>query len=251
VSGSRIGSAMLVTGASGGIGIEVARGIQELGILPVLVGRAAARLARAASMLPEPARAKVIAVDLSDADLAENTIRDQVDRLEWLTAAIMCAAVPGPEAPIEDVSLGEFLYTLRVNVLGTLVTCRAVLPIMRRQGSGNLVLFSSGAGMNVPRREVRSLAYQVSKFAIEGLVNGLAVELRGTGINVNGLRPGRTASGPNLRRPVPGLRPPRKAVAPTLFLATLNPGELSGFVLDAGEYEAGFRPARRDYTLPD
>ncbi len=245
-----MGSAVLVTGAYGGIGIEVARGLQERGFLPVLVGRDPARLERAASMLPDPDRAKLIAVDLSDAEFAEKTIRQEVERLERLTAAVMCAAVPGPEGPVESVPLNDFVYTFRVNVVGTLATCRAVLPIMRRQGSGNLVLFSSGAGTNMPRREVRSLAYQVSKFGIEGLVNGLAVELRGTGINVNGLRPGRTASGPNLTRPVPGLRHPRKAVAPTLFLATLRPGEMSGFVLEATEYEAGFRPARRDYTLP-
>ncbi len=120
---------------------------------------------------------------------------------------------------------------------------------MRRQAAGNLVLFSSGAGHAIPRPKLRSLAYQISKFGVEGLVNGLTVELRGTGINVNGFRPGRTASGANLGRGMTGLRSPELAVEPVLFLADLVPGELSGFVLESTDFERGFRPVRRDYTV--
>ena len=157
----------------------------------------------------------------------------------------MVDVASGPTAANDLAAFGE---VFAVNVVGIMASSRAVLPVMRRQGAGNLVFFSSGAGHPIPRPAVRSLAYQLSKFAVEGLVDGLTVQLRGTGINVNGFRPGRTLAGANVGRGLSGLRRPEQAVEPVLFLASLAPGEMSGYVLESTDYERGFRPLRRDYT---
>ena len=247
--GSGDQGAVVITGGGGGIGTAIARGLADRGTPLVLVGRDRARLDAARSGLVTGARALAIAADVRDIAATQTVIDRAVAEFGRIAALVACAAEHGPETPLEETPLEAFTETLATNVVGMIASCRSVLPAMRRQGAGNLVLFSSGAGHAIPRPNVRSLAYQISKFGVEGLVNGLAVELRGSGINVNGFRPGRTLAGANVGRGLSGLRRPEQAVPPVLFLADLAPGELSGFVLDASEFELGFRPARRDYTL--
>jgi NAD(P)-dependent dehydrogenase (short-subunit alcohol dehydrogenase family) len=241
--------AVIVTGAAGGIGSVIARGVAARHQPVVLVGRDAARLEVARVALGDGADALVGVADVRDQPALEAVVAAAVERYGRIDALVACAAAHGPETLMEATPLAAFEEVFAVNVIGMMASCRAVLPTMRQQGAGNLVLFSSGAGHPIPRPAVRSLAYQLSKFAVEGLVDGLTVELRETGINVNGFRPGRTLAGANIGRGLTGLRRPEQAVEPVLFLASLAPGEMSGYVLEATEFERGFRPARRDYTL--
>jgi NAD(P)-dependent dehydrogenase (short-subunit alcohol dehydrogenase family) len=215
----------------------------------VLVGRDQGRLDEAVTGLRAGASLLAVAANVRD-EAAMNGVAEQaLERFGAIGALVCCHAAHGAEVPFDQAPLDDFDQTFSINVVGMITAVRAVAPAMRAAGRGNVVLFSSGAGHPIPRPEVRSLAYQLSKFGVEGLVNGLAVQLRGSGINVNGFRPGRTASGPNLVRGLKGLRSPEQAVEPVLFLASLAPGELSGFVLESSEFEQGFRPLRRDHTL--
>lgn len=241
--------AVIVTGAGGGIGSAIARGLATRGTPVVLVGRDQTRLDEARGSLAPDAAALAIAADVRDGSAMASVAQRALAEFGEIAALVACAAAHGPETPLEETPLEAFEETLRTNVVGMIASCAAVLPAMRRQGAGNLVLFSSGAGHAIPRPNMRSLAYQISKFGVEGLVNGLAVELRGTGVNVNGYRPGRTLAGTNVGRGLSGLRSPEQSVGPVLFLADLAPNEMSGFVLESADYEKGFRPARRDYTL--
>jgi NAD(P)-dependent dehydrogenase (short-subunit alcohol dehydrogenase family) len=253
VSGQEIAErhrgALVVTGAGGGIGTAICRGAAARGIPVVLVGRDADRLEAAARTLPAGAAWLAVAADVRDEAGMVDMAGQAAARFGGIGGLVCCHAAHGAEVPFDQAPLEDFEETFSVNVVGILSAVRAVGRSMRAAGRGNVVLFSSGAGHPVPRPEVRSLAYQLSKFGVEGLVNGLAVQLRGSGINVNGFRPGRTASGPNLVRGLKGLRSPEQAVDPVLFLATLAPGELSGFVLESSDYERGFRPIRGDHTL--
>jgi NAD(P)-dependent dehydrogenase (short-subunit alcohol dehydrogenase family) len=240
---------LIVTGGGGGIGAAIARGAALRGIPVVLVGRDRERLEDAVRTLPDGSAALAVPADVRDEAGMKNMAAQAADRFGGICGLVCCHAAHGAEVPFDQVPLEDFEETFSVNVVGILSAIRAVAPRMRAVGRGNVVLFSSGAGHPIPRPEVRSLAYQLSKFGVEGLVNGLAVQLRGSGINVNGFRPGRTASGPNLVRGLQGLRSPEQAVDPVLFLATLAPSELSGFVLESSDYERGFRPIRGDHTL--
>lgn len=243
-----VARALVVTGAGGGIGAAICRGAAARGMPVVLVGRDAGRLRQAAGGLPDGSRSLVVPADVRDETAMREMAASTVAAFGRIGALVCCHAAHGAELPFDDAPLEDFEQTFSVNVVGILSAVRAVVPAMRDAGGGNLVLFSSGAGHPQPRPEVRSLAYQLSKFGVEGLVNGLAVQLRGSGINVNGFRPGRTASGPNIVRGLKNLRSPEQAVDPVLFLSALAPNELSGFVLESSEYERGFRPARRDHT---
>lgn len=246
---ARMNGAAIVTGAGGGIGAAIARGLASRGRPVVLVGRDPARLQGTLASLPDGSPAIARPTDVRDLAALQAMADEASDRFGGIAALVACAAAHGAETALEATPLEDFEQVFATNVVGMIASCRAVLPAMRSQRAGNLVLFSSGAGHAIPRPRLRSLSYQISKFGVEGLVNGLAVQLRETGINVNGLRPGRTASGANLGRGMSGLRSPEQAVEPVLFLTDLAPGELTGFVLEASEYERGFRPARRDHTL--
>lgn len=242
------GGAVIVTGAGGGIGAAIARGCSDRGTPVVLVGRDRNSLEATRRSLVGAGEGVAIPADVRDAAAMEDVASQSLERFGRIHALVACAAAHGPETLLEDTALEDFEETLATNVLGMIASCRAVLPAMRRQRAGNLVLFSSGAGHPIPRPNMRSLAYQVSKFAVEGLVNGLAVELRGSGVNVNGYRPGRTLSGANVGRGLTGLRSPEQSVEPVLFLADLPPGAMSGFVLEGADYGRGFRPTLRDYS---
>lgn len=241
--------AIIITGGGGGIGSAIARGAASRGTPVVLLGRDTAALAQAQATLPEGAASLIVPTDVRDPQAMTVAIETALAHYGSVHALVCAAAAHGAEVPFDEAPLDDFAETFSVNVVGMLVAVRALITAMRDAGRGNVVLFSSGAGHPIPRAEVRSLAYQISKFGVEGLVNGLAVQLRGSGINVNGFRPGRTATGTNLRRGLTGLRSPEQAVDPVLFLCDLEPGEMSGYVLEASEYERGLRPLRRDHTV--
>ena len=138
---------------------------------------------------------------------------------------------------MDEAPLGDFEQTFSTNVVGMIAASAPSCRPCERPAAATSCCSPPARVIPIPRPEVRSLAYQLSKFAVEGLVNGLAVQLRGSGINVNGFRPGRP-------RPAPtSVRDSNSATAgagrrPVLFLCDLAPGELSGYVLESSSSSA-------------
>ena len=241
--------AVVLTGASGGMGRAIAHGLARRSVPTVLIGRTGSALEDVRRALPDPTLALAMVADVRDASAIAAVMDVTQSTFGSVGALICCAVAEGPEGQIDDVSLADVAETLAVNLTGALVCCRSAVQHMRQNRRGNIVLFSSGAGHSIRRPEVRSLAYQISKFGVEGMVDGLAAQLRETGININGVRPGRTASGPNLGSSRPGLRAPEQVVESVLFLAGLAPGEMSGCLLEAEAFERGYRPPSGDHTM--
>lgn len=97
----------------------------------------------------------------------------------------------GLAGAIEDTSIEEAKAQLETNFFGTLRVCRAVLPIMRKQGGGYIINIGSLAGrISVPFQAL----YSASKFAIEGLTEALRLEVRPYGIRVVLIEPGDLAT---------------------------------------------------------
>jgi NAD(P)-dependent dehydrogenase (short-subunit alcohol dehydrogenase family) len=93
----------------------------------------------------------------------------------------------GIAGSVEDTAIEEICAQFETNFFGVLRVCRAVLPQMRKQGSGHIVNISSLAGlMGVPFQG----AYSASKFAIEGLTEALRMEVKPFGIQVALIEPG-------------------------------------------------------------
>jgi len=176
---------VVVTGASSGIGAAVARALSAAG-RPLLL------MARRAELLDalQLDRCLTASVDVTD----EEAVRAAVVHAERLhgpvDAIVNCAGVA---------HLGEFATqhsevwqeTLAVNVVGLMITTRAVLTGMIERGSGSIVNISSVAGR---RGFADHVAYCASKFAVEGLSAALRSEVARHGVRVTVIAPGVVAT---------------------------------------------------------
>jgi 3-oxoacyl-[acyl-carrier protein] reductase len=122
---------------------------------------------------------------------ADVSIREQVSELVRAAGGVdilvNCAGTHGPIGPIIENNLDDWSYCISVNLLGTLYTCRAVIPAMIKKGSGSIINISGG-GATAPRANFSS--YAVSKAAVVRLTETLAAELTGTGVRASAIAPG-------------------------------------------------------------
>ena len=97
------------------------------------------------------------------------------------------AGIYGPKGLTEDVSWDEWEHAIRVNLFGSVLCSRAVLPHFRTNGYGKIIQLSGGGATSpLPRLS----AYAASKAAVVRFAETLAEEMRGTGIDVNAIAPG-------------------------------------------------------------
>jgi NAD(P)-dependent dehydrogenase (short-subunit alcohol dehydrogenase family) len=113
------------------------------------------------------------------------------ERLGRVDAAIFNAGVSRPGA-IDRMPLAEWRRVLEINLLGPVLGVRALLPALRRQGGGAIVVTSSLMGLGA---DPENSAYAASKHGVIGLVRSLARELGRDGIRVNAICPGLTETG--------------------------------------------------------
>ncbi len=187
----------IVTGASRGIGRHIALALARDGMDIVCAARSTKD---APSKLPgtieETAeqvealggRALAVACDIRDEAQVDAMIAQTIDAFGRLDVLVNNAAVVAP-APFAEITTKRWDLMLDVNLRGTMLCSRAVLPQMIEQGAGRIINISSGA---VTDAEVTArlgiIPYAVSKAAVEALTEALAVELQPRGIMVNCLR---------------------------------------------------------------
>jgi len=107
--------------------------------------------------------------------------------LERIDVLVNNAGVMTRPAPFEQIDVKKWDYTIAVNLRGTFLVTRAVLPTMKRQNEGCIINVSSMIGR---QGFANFAAYGASKWGIEGLTQTLAAELRGGSIRVNSVDPG-------------------------------------------------------------
>jgi NAD(P)-dependent dehydrogenase (short-subunit alcohol dehydrogenase family) len=181
----------IITGASEGLGFEIASKYLQAGASVTICARNAKMLDAAASELRTLARPgrSVVAVpaDVSKSgDVARlaDTALSEFGRLDIL---VNNAGVAGPSGPIETVDWEEWLQALEINLLGAVLLSRAVVPHFKRVGRGKIIQLSGGGATNpLPMLS----AYAASKAAVIRFVETLAEETRRYRIDVNSIAPG-------------------------------------------------------------
>ncbi len=175
------GKAIIVTGASSGIGRQIALDFARRGARLVISARRAERLQQV-SRECEALGGEVEAMvgDLAERAFAESMVTRALERFGRLDVLVNNAGVP-KHKQFYDVTPEDVDYTMRVNFMAPAYLTLAAIPPMLRQGEGYIVNISSGAGRMPPPRET---VYAASKFALTGFSEGLALDLAGSNIHV-------------------------------------------------------------------
>lgn len=185
------GRAAIVTGGSHGLGLEIARAYVAAGARVLVCGRDAAALDRARtkleSLAPDPTSVAIATADVSEPNAVEGLVGEAIERFSRIHVLVNNAGVYGPKGLTEDVAWDEWERAVRVNLFGSVLCSREVLPHFRANGYGKIIQLSGG-GATSPLPRLSS--YAASKAAVVRFAETLAEELRGTGIDVNAIAPG-------------------------------------------------------------
>jgi NADP-dependent 3-hydroxy acid dehydrogenase YdfG len=205
----------IVTGATSGIGRATAIALGREGYALVLSGRREAELLTLATELRTlGAESATVSADIADRASADRLVQTALSRFDGLDAVICCAGryVRGPVATR---TAADFEEALSVNFYGVLHLVYAALPHFLQKHSGHLVAVSSidgkkGLPLDAP--------YVASKSALTGFFDVLRQELRGTGVRVLTVLPGRvdTPMIATLRVPAVSAKIPPERVARTI-----------------------------------
>jgi len=183
------GKRVLITGASQGLGLVMAKAFLNEGASVMICARGAADLEKARGELEAiaPGRVHAMAADIgreADIDALADATRSQMGGLDVL---ICNAGIHGPKGQIEDVDWQEWVDAIRINLTGTVYCCRAFLPLLRGSARGKILILSGG-GATKPFPLIS--AYAASKAGIVRYGETLAQELLPAGIDVNMIAPG-------------------------------------------------------------
>lgn len=177
----------IVTGASEGTGKAIALALLEAGGRVVMVSRSGEKLQRAVAEFGEAGeRAVIHPADMTDAEQVNqlaDTVLDQFGKIDVLVNNLG----GGLRRQVIETSDAEWQHLINLNLSSAFYACRAVLPAMRRQRSGQIINIASRAGR---LGEGAFAAYSAAKHGLVGLTRALAESEAEYGIRVNAICPG-------------------------------------------------------------
>ena len=176
----------LITGASRGIGLAIARRLAADGWNLALVARDEVRLRESVATLPEGTRAGIWACDVADGEQVARVVAAAAAEFDGIQALINNAGVTA-DALIMRMSAAQWRQVLDVNLTGTFNFTKAVAPLMMRQRQGRIVNITSVIGLSGNAGQAN---YAASKAGIIALTKSVARELAGRQVTANAVAPG-------------------------------------------------------------
>lgn len=194
------GKTALVTGASKGIGLAIARLLVGAGMNVTLTARHEDEVERAASLLGEtgPGRALGLACDVRDFEQVKRAVERTLDTFDGLDAVVANAGV-GRFGAVDGLHLDDWRAVIDTNLSGAFHTIKASVPALTRS-HGTIITIGSLAGTNF---FAGGAAYNASKFGLLGLTQAAMLDLRPHGIKVSTIMPGSVATYFNDHTPGP------------------------------------------------
>ncbi|HZP81677.1 MAG TPA: SDR family oxidoreductase [Chthonomonadaceae bacterium] len=178
------GKTAFITGAGSGIGEQIARLFVAQGAQVVVADVDEAGGKRVAESLG--AAARFLRVDVTDSENVRAALETTAAQLGRLDILVNNAGI-GFVGNVEETPEADFARLMQVNVHGVFHCCKHAVPIMLRQGRGNIINLASVAGLVAV---LRRFAYCGTKGAVIAMTRELAIDYAGKGIRVNAIAPG-------------------------------------------------------------
>ncbi len=181
----------IITGASQGLGAAIAEAYVEAGANVLLCARNAEKLEETRARLADKAEpGRIIAAcatDVSEEKAVAGLVEQALSLFGQVHILVNNAGIYGPKGLIEDVDWQQWAKAMEINLYGSILPCRQILPHLRKQKYGKIVQLSGGGATNpLPRLS----AYAASKAAVVRFAETLAEETRDDHIDVNCIAPG-------------------------------------------------------------
>jgi 3-oxoacyl-[acyl-carrier protein] reductase len=225
----------IVTGGSRGIGQAIALAFAREGARVTVVSREKARAdAVVAKIARNGGEAIAIQADVSSETDVTSMVAQTMAKWQGIDILVNGAAVNLPYRVVTDLTLAQWNWILSVNLTGTFLCCRAVVPPMKTQGKGKIINFASiGGRIGAAGRS----PYRATKAAIINFTECLAAEVKEFGIDVNGICPG-TVDTDMIREITEGkvpkhAMPPEDIAAIAVFLASEESRAITATCVDA------------------
>jgi gluconate 5-dehydrogenase len=189
------GQVALITGASQGLGLAMARGLATHGAQVWINGRDGDRLQATVDTLHAefPGQINALLCDVADEEAALAGIKRLLRHSKRLDILINNVG-QRHRAPLAELDAQALRDLLEVNLVGAWTLSRATAEVMRQQGSGSIINITSIAG---PIARAGDAAYTTAKGALDAMTRALAAELGPHGIRVNAIAPGYFATDTN------------------------------------------------------
>jgi len=182
----------LITGGSRGIGKAVAAAFAREGAKLTLCARSADELQQTIAELRRmKAKAEGWPCDVTMESSVKDLVHEAQRAFGRIDILVNNAGVMTRPAPMVELEVRKWDYTIAVNLRGPFLVTQAVLPFMLKQKSGSVINVSSTIGRGAYANFV---AYATSKWGLEGFTQTLAAELRSSHIRVNSVEPGYVAT---------------------------------------------------------
>ena len=182
---------VIVTGASRGLGYEVAKHFLKFGSNLVICSRNYTQIKKAYKKLMKIKRKnqKIFysVTDVSSYDQVKKLVNMTIKKFKKIDVLVNNAGIYGPKGYIEKINWNEWVKAIQINLFGSILLCRAVIPYFKKKNKGKIIQLSGG-GASSPLPLISS--YAVSKAAVVRFVENLSVELKKYNIDINAVAPG-------------------------------------------------------------
>jgi NAD(P)-dependent dehydrogenase (short-subunit alcohol dehydrogenase family) len=238
----------LIVGASGTIGRATAETFYREGARLALTYHSQKKSALSNGLPTSDPRIAVYKLDVRKWKDIQAIVARVKRKFGPIDVLVNCSSILGPIGATHDVSVGRWLETIQINLIGSFYLVRAVLPSMVATGGGKIIQFSGGgAAYGRPF----FTAYSASKAALVRFTESVAAEVRDKNIEINAIAPGPVksrmwdelrasgaAGGPQAveeleKMDVTGGVPAERAAALALFLASNHSKGLTGRLISA------------------
>ena len=178
----------LITGGGRGIGRAIALAYAKEGAKLVLTARTGDELEESARAIREIGGvATVLQADVTSQAEVAKLVEQTLEQYSTIDILVNNAGMAGPIGALQDNDVSDWIRTIQVNLIGTYLCCRSVLPTMLKQDRGKIINLSGSGSTSAP---YHLSAYGSSKAAVIRLTEILSLELAHTNVQVNALGPG-------------------------------------------------------------